>query len=67
VASASGEGQRTDGVVSLVSLLVLVTGLGTLFALHFREGMRWRDGEPRMTPPPGPPPPQPAHVPQPWA
>ncbi len=68
VASASGEGQRTDGVVSLVSLLVLVTGLGTLFAFHFREGTRWRGGEPRMTPPPPPSPPPPAaHVPQPWA
>ena len=62
VAASSGEGQRTDGVVSMVSLLVLVTGLTTLFALHFREGTRWRGAGSQV-----PPPPQPAHAPQPWA
>jgi hypothetical protein len=42
VAASDGTGDRSNALVSISSLLVLVGGAGTVLLLHLREAGRWR-------------------------
>lgn len=56
LASDSGEGQRSDGVVALGSAMFLIGGAVVVLLLHLREADRWRPRS--VTPPSAPPAPE---------
>lgn len=59
LASDTGEGQRSDGVVALGSALFLIGGAAVVLLLHLREADRWRPRSTVSTASPPQPQPQP--------